>query len=240
MKKRIPEPVSNVEDSSNLEALARAYIQAATNRKMTQTEAVELITKIWRNDITIAEIKKRVEESGCLQDTEECKEFRSKVERMIKEFPNLAAYYRKDYNKAERERYAIEMICGIYKYFEKTDSIRSNELICFLRDYLIVVLDEFTTLTASPAIQNRMDHTFNKLRQISFCTTKGPDDLYEKPDLSVRPFDPENPGVMHFHGSILPLELVSEGRELMREYDVRDTKLTRMIFDLLWFVETFF
>lgn len=240
MKKRIPEPVSNVEDSSNLEALARAYIQAATNRKMTQTEAVELITKIWRNDITIAEIKKRVEESGCLQDTEECKEFRGKVERMIKEFPNLAAYYRKDYAKAERERYAIEMLCGIYKYFEKTDSIRANELICFLRDYLTVVLDEFTTLTAAPAIQNRMDHTFNKLYEISFCTTKGPDDRYEKPDFSVRPFDPENPGVMHFHGSILPLKMVSDGRKLMREYDARDTKLSRMIFDLLWFVETFF
>ncbi len=240
MKKYVPEKFSNVADTSELEALARAYIQGAINRKMNQTEAVELINKIWRNDITIAEIKKRVEESGCLEDTDECKEFRTKIERMIKEFPNMAAYSRSSYDKKENERYAIEMLCGIYKYFEKTDAIRSNELICFLRDYLTVVLDEFTTLTASPTVQDRMNRTINKLRQISFHATKGPDDLYEKPDFSIRPFDPENPGNAHVFGSVLEFREVSGARELMKEYNARDTKFSRMIFDLLWFVETFF
>lgn len=240
MKKYIPEENSNVADNSELEALARAYIQAASKRKVNQTEAVELINKIWRNDITIAEIKKRVEESGCLQDTEECKEFRSKIKRMIEEFPNLADYDKCSYWEEENKRYAIEMLCGIYKYFEKTDAIRANELICFLRDYLTVALDEFTTLTASPTIQKRMDHTISKLHQISFYTKRGPDDLYAKPDFSIRPFDPERPGDRYVPDLVFKMRQISGARDLMREYNARDTKLSRKIFDLLWFVETFF
>lgn len=240
MKKLIAEKVSNVNTDSELEALARAYIQAAHNRKMTQTAAMQLVTKIWRSDIIDVEEKKRLDNLGIPEDSKESKIFQQKANQLLADFPNLV--YHKPYHgfKNDERRFTLMIILGIHKYFEKTDSIRSQELLYFVRDYLILNLKDCNVSITTTTIKYAMDHMFSKLCQIGFHTHKNFGDLYEKPDFTRKPFDPENPSAAFIPDSYFNLKDLHEPYEMMKEYGAKRTKLSINIFQLLWFIETFF
>ena len=88
MKKKEPEIIFNVHDDSELEALAKAYVQAASARGMTATQAKEVLGQIWREDIAEPRKKENLLQMP-LEETPEQNEFREKVKKFVEHYPEF-------------------------------------------------------------------------------------------------------------------------------------------------------
>lgn len=236
MKKKANTSIFDVHKDSELEALAKAYVQAAHKRKMTMTESSKIIAQIWREDITEPE-KNRKLILMPLQENEDQKLFREKVEKFIAEYPEFIPGT-SSLDSEERKQYTVEIICAICKYFVEKDRIQMSTLLYYIRDYFIQVFKE-KKFCNTTKISYFIEHIFFVLNLLVFDTTKFSGiGCLKNVNYSYRPqISEKHPSPAT---SFSRIDNLAEPDIKEKEYDVRRSKTSTSIIRLIWFVETFF
>lgn len=237
MKKKEPTSTFDVHKDSELEALAKAYVQAAHKRKMTMTDSSKIIAQIWREDITEPQKAQKLITMP-LKETEDQMVFRTKAEKMIEEYPEFVCNFAK-MDIATRKQFSIEIICAIHKVFQEKDRIQSNTLVYYIRDYFSQILknSEYNNTTI---ISHFKQHIFNTLELYFVFNTTNYSGIgcFGNVDTAFRPFYQEN-----IHRVQLPfcnIDHLLEPYLKEKEYAVRRSQTSTAIIRLIWFVETFF
>ncbi len=238
MKKKENSPLFNVTNDAELEALAKAYIQAAHKRQFTMTQTTQLICQIWKEEI--AQKEKSIVLTPPKETTEQII-FREKTEKFINHFPDFVQPYGGPLSQADMEnnaKYAVEVICGFYKMLLEEDNIKSSSLIEFVSKYLKQISDtpEYSSATK---VKSFKDYIFMKLEYLIFkvegfsgigCLHKT--DLSYLPTLSRKKVCTSD--------ELRTIKFISEPYEKMMEYDTRKNTTLTKLFQLIWVIETFF
>lgn len=236
MKKKEPEIIFNVHEDSELEALAKAYVQAANTRKMTLTQANKVLAQIWREDITEPKAAEKLIKMP-LEETEEQKIFRRKAEGLVDQYPEFVCRHGLT-NNSEYRQYTIEVICAIHKMFLEKDRIQNSMLLYYIRDY-------FKQVSENPAYSNTTTidyckkHIFSTMNKLEFNTTKYSNvGCLRCVDMSYRPtVYKQKPDI---DSSFRTIDYLVEPYLKEKEYDIRRSKTSTAVVQLIWLVETFF
>ncbi len=236
MKKKANTSIFDVHKDSELEALAKAYVQAAHKRKMTMTESNKIIAQIWREDITEPEKNQKLTLMP-LQENEDQKLFREKVEKLISEYPEFITSAN-SLDSEDRKPYTVEIICAIHKYFAEKDRIQMSILLYYIRDYFIQIFKE-KKFCNTTKISYCIEHIFFVLNHLVFDTTKYSGiGCLKNVNYTYRPKISENhpsPAT-----SFSRIDNLAEPYLKEKEYDIRRSKTSTAIIQLIWFIETFF
>lgn len=99
---------NNVQEDANLNAIAREFAKASLARKMSLTQAKELIKRVWKEEISKLPPKEPSPEIRlALQESPEQIEFRQKATRFLEAYPQ----YLGQFNPA----ICVEVLCLAYK-----------------------------------------------------------------------------------------------------------------------------
>lgn len=236
MKKKANTSIFDVHKDSELEALAKAYVQAAHKRKMTMTESSKIIAQIWREDITEPEKNQKLTLMP-LQENEDQKLFREKVEKLIAEYPEFITSAN-SLDSEDRKPYTVEIICAIHKYFAEKDRIQMSILLYYIRDYFIQIFKE-KKFCNTTKISYCIEHIFFVMDNLVFNTTHFSGiGCLKNVDYTYRPKFSEN--YLGPATSFSRIDNLAEPYLKEKEYDVRRSKTSTSIIQLIWFVETFF
>lgn len=235
-KEKDPKIIFDVHKDAELEALAKAYVQAAYARKMTQTQATQVLAQIWREDIIIPKEEKRLSEIS-LKETQKQKDFRKKVEKMVDEYPEFI-YHRRLDSSSDYRQYTIEVICAIYKMFLEKDRIQGSTMLHFIRDYFMQSFSN-PNYSNTTIIDYTRRHISSTLDSLYFSTTKYSGikflrhvDLNSKP--TIYQSEPS------LQSSLRKISSLYEPYAKRQEYLSRNSKTATAVIELIWFVETFF
>lgn len=238
MKKKEPEIIFNVHDDSELEALAKAYVQAASARGMTATQAKEVLGQIWREDIAEPRKKENLLQMP-LEETPEQNEFREKVKKFMEHYPEFNFCLPENPNNQFLKEYAIEIICAIYKMFEEEDHITLGSMTKYLRDYFKQTsrdpfyyhyrrIDRYPQWLLSK-VNNLYFRTTGKHSKINYC--------FMCVDASFMPiFSSEKLSDKNY----VKITSLIEPYQKRNEYDCRMNPTISDIINLIWVIETFF
>lgn len=236
MNKKDETLIFDVHKDAELEALAKAYVQAANKRKMTMTQASKIIAQIWREDITEPTQAKKLiqmplDESACEA------QFRSKVERLVDEYPEFI-YHNGLKNNAEYRQYTITIICVIYKMFLEKDRIQGSTLLYYIRDYFKQV-SENPDHSNTTTIHYFKENIFETLHSLIFATTQYSGiGCLRTVDTTFRPTIYK--GRPDIQSIFRKIDKLVEPYLKIQEYECRKSKTITSIIQLIWFVETFF
>lgn len=237
MKKKEPEIIFNIHEDSELEALAKAYVQAANARNMTSTQAKAIIGQIWREDITDP-IKKAKLQKMPLKETPQQEVFREKAKKFVEQYPEFNLFY-KDERRPHFKDYTLEVICAIHKMFTEEDYITLSSAKRYIKDY-------FKQTSEIPFYYNdRYVNRFTShiLEQVSNLTFKTTDEfsgvgVLQFVDTTFTPiFSTDYPTSSQSYARISWLH---EPYKKCEEYDCRKNKTNTSIIHLIWVIETFF
>ena len=237
MKKKETTPIFDVHTDSELEALAKAFVQAAHARKMTSTQAGAIIAQIWRENIYTPQKREKLLKMP-LEEPAETKAFREKVRKFVGHYPQLTLWYAKYPNNSFYREYTINILCAIHKMFVEEDYITSTSLERYLRDYFRQTNGE------------RFYYDYNRIHwfpkslletagELIFKTTGEYAELgtareVDKTFLPV--FSNEEPT----EKNMVRIDFLSEPRQKRNEYDCRMNPTIISIINMIWVIETFF
>lgn len=235
MKKRDPDNF-DVHKDAELEALAKAYVQAANNRKMTLTQANKVIAQIWQEDVLIPNRQAKLLKMPLIENTIQ-KEFRAKAERFLQQYPEFVLSTNNKDVFAERQKFTLDIICAINKMFYEESSISSDSIYKYVRDY-------FKQISDDPAYWNSIDihrfteHIFDQLYFLVFKVTGAATRGLRYTDTQYLPtYSLEHPGN---YISLVRITSLADPYLKLREYDLRASKTATNVINLIWVIETFF
>lgn len=238
MKESAQPKIFNVHDDAELEALAKAYVQAAAKRNMTQTLALNVIAEIWREDIIEPAKPKPV---VIKKETQKQKQFRKKAQAFLKEFPEAIYSSSRFFSEAEAKMVptiVLETICLCKNMFEEKDSINSTDLKDYVYRHISVIFTD--TIFSRREYTNRyLEYLFKALDKLWY---KAPD-VYVRvngkcvrhADLSEKPVYSENYISGHTRG-----DSIFEVYEPSVRYGIQGSTYARKTLQLIWTVESFF
>lgn len=238
MKKREPEIIFNVHNDCELEALAKAYVQATNARGMNATQAKDIIAQIWREDIAEPRKKENLLQMP-LEETPEQKEFREKVKKFMDYYPEFNFCSPESSRSQFLKEYAIEIICAIFKMFDEEDYITLSSMTRYLRDYFKQTsrdpyyynyrhIDRFPQRLLSK-VDNLYFRNTGKHSTINYC--------FMCVDASFMPiFSSEHLADQNYS----KIHSLIEPYQKRNEYDCRMNPTVISIINLIWVIETFF
>lgn len=241
MKKKEPEIIYNVHEDAELETLAKAFVQAASNRNMTMTQASSVIAQIWREDITAPEVEKKMIRMS-LDETDEQLAFREKVVEFIDTYPEFIRFYNNPMLSKSwpgSKQFTIELICAIYKMFTEEDTVQASTLNNYIRDYFKQRFHDDPNYSNPTTIWTFKEHIFETIDHLRFKTTRYADiGSYRYVDKTFVPTITDKPFLCG--AELEPISYIADPYLQEREYVKRRAKTTTKIIQLIWIIETFF
>lgn len=239
MKEITTGAIPNVDPNCELEALIRACVQTASNRNMTKSETMQLVSQIWNTDISKSENNNT---HTFPEDTPEEIIFQVKATSMLDYF-NDFIYIRSSRKRDENaeKSFSLLCICAIYKYTKKSHSINYNDMMVFIQDYLTERFEYSTISIAKKYIESTIDYLFTKTNNLHFYSYFDAKKTFElEPDLKRMPFDPDTFGYPPNTRDYFLLDRLHEPYVFLKDQGYRATKLSLNIFNLIWLIETYF
>lgn len=238
MKKKDDSAIFNVTNDAELEALAKAYIQAAHKRHFTMTQATQTISQLWKQEFALQETNFIFTPP---EETPEQKIFREKTEKFIAHFPEFVQFYGSPVSQKDMKdhaKYTVELICGFYKMFLEEDDIKSSTLIEFVSKYLKQISENPDYYNATK-VKSFKEYIFMRLEYLTFKV--GPYSgigCLHKTDLSYFPTLSKQKGCVG--NDLRTIKWISEPREKLLQYDARKNITLTKVVQLIWVIETFF
>lgn len=232
--------IFDVHKDAELEAFAKAYVQAANQRNLTMTQSSKIIAQIWREDITNPKVEEKLIRMP-LEETEIQKHFRKKVNKFIKQFPEFVYLHDAPAHQEklkEYTQYTIELICALYKMYLEKREIKTTTFPYYIRDYFKQIFNDPLYYNTTH-INHFVTYIFMRLGYLIF-NLGDYSGIYRLRyvDKSVFPtLSKQNTFLSKGLGTI---DCVSEPYELMLEYDTRKGKSLRQVIQLIWVIKTFF
>ena len=226
----------NVKVDAELEALAKAYVQAANKRKISMTQANKIITQVWKENIDI-QTNNSIPSTSRQIHPEINAKIREKIEHMVDEYPEFI-YSNGLSNNADYRFYTISIISLICKMYSEKERIQKTTLVHYIRDYFLETSDN-PDYCKSTTISCFINHIFETLYSLNFATTSAPKmGLLKHVDTSYRPTIYK--GTKFSHQILRKVDYLVEADIKLHEYKGKKTQTITTIIYLAWFIETFF
>lgn len=228
--------IFNVQNDAELEALGKAYVQAANKRKISMTQATNIIVQLWKENID-TQTKNNIS-SKSHQITPKIKaELVKKIEHMVDEYPEFI-YSSGLSNNAEYRKYTISIISLICQMHFEKERIQKTMLVHYIRDYFLETSGN-PEYCKSITISCFIDHIFETLYSLNFAATNAPSKgLLKHVDTTRRPTIYK--GTKFSHQVLRKVDYLVEPDLKLQEYRGKKAQTITTIIYLVWFIETFF
>lgn len=238
MKKKEDSAIFNVTNDAELEALAKAYIQAAHKRHFTMTQATQTISNLWKKEFALQKTNFIFTQP---KETLEQKAFREKTKKFISHFPEFVQFYKSPVSQRDIEshaEYTVEVICGFYKMFLEEDNIKSSTLIEFVSNYLKQI-SENPDYYSPTKVKSFKEYIFMRLEYLTFKVGNYSGiGCLRKADLSYFPTISKQKGCVG--DDLRTIKWISDPHEKLLQYDSRKNITLTKVVQLIWVIETFF
>ena len=242
MREKNFNPIFNVTNDAELEALAKAYIQTAHKRNLSISAACDLISQFWNENSSASNSTTITQQT---HEDEKIEIFRQKTQRFISHFPDFVPYYDSPVSQKDvllNTDFTVEIICGIYKMFIEKRDIRSSDLIIYLYELLSKKSNNPDYYNRS-RIKSFKDYIFDKVSYIylkmSYPVGNGSRFIY-RVDTSYMPILAFKIKESTLDKDFRRIKSAAEPYEEMQKYDIKPTPTFIKVVQLIWVIETFF